>query len=212
MLTEMAEQQPVVYVVDDDSAVRNAMDSLVRSVGLRVQTFASATEFLQVKPFDALGCLVLDVRMPGMSGIDLQGALQKAEIDLPIVFITGHGDVPMAVRVMKAGAVEFLTKPFRDQDLLDAIQQAIQRHRNARREKAEVAQLRVRYESLTRREREVMEQVVRGRLNKQIAADIGASETTVKLHRGQVVRKMEALSLPDLVRMAERLGIHFQSP
>jgi FixJ family two-component response regulator len=177
-----------VYVVDDDAAVRNAMDSLIRSVGLRVRTFASADEFFRAKLSTAPGCIILDVRMPG-------------------IFITGHGDIPMAVRVMKAGAMEFLTKPFRDQDLLDTIQQAIERDYNSRREQGEVAGLRQRLESLTRREKEVMQLVVRGLLNKQIAGELGTSETTVKIHRGQVMHKMQADSVPELVRMAGKLGL-----
>jgi FixJ family two-component response regulator len=203
----MIDQGPTVYVVDDDSAVRNAVDSLIRSVGLKVRTFASADEFFRAKISSAPGCIILDVRMPGMSGVDLQKELLRLENEMPIIFITGHGDIPMAVRVMKAGAVEFLTKPFRDQDLLDAIQQAIARDDNRRREIREVAGLRGRLESLTRREREVMQLVVRGLLNKQIAGELGTSETTVKIHRGQVMHKMQADSVPELVRMAGKLGL-----
>jgi FixJ family two-component response regulator len=203
----MIDQGPIVYVVDDDSAVRNAVDSLIRSVGLKVRTFASADEFFRTKISSAPGCIILDVRMPGMSGVDLQKELLRLENEMPIIFITGHGDIPMAVRVMKAGAVEFLTKPFRDQDLLDAIQQAIARDDNRRKELRDVAGLRGRLESLTRREREVMQLVVRGLLNKQIAAELGTSETTIKIHRGQVMHKMQADSVPELVRMAGKLGL-----
>lgn len=204
-LTEMAEQEPIVFVVDDDAAVRNAMDSLIRSVGLKVRTFVSANEFLRTKLPGVPSCLVLDVRMPGMSGLDLHRELAKAHIQIPVIFITGHGDVPMAVRVMKAGAVEFLTKPFRDQDLLDSIQEAIQRDRIARQERIEAWELHRRFSSLTPREREVMQRVVDGLLNKQIAAGLGISETTVKVHRGQVMQKMMAGSVPELVRMAAKL-------
>jgi FixJ family two-component response regulator len=204
---KVTDPEPTVYVVDDDAAVRNAMDSLIRSVGLRVRTFASADEFFRAKLSTAPGCIILDVRMPGMSGLDLQKELLKLDNQTPIIFITGHGDIPMAVRVMKAGAMEFLTKPFRDQDLLDTIQQAIERDYNSRREQGEVAGLRQRLESLTRREKEVMQLVVRGLLNKQIAGELGTSETTVKIHRGQVMHKMQADSVPELVRMAGKLGL-----
>src|SRR2546426_12809961 len=203
----MAEEDPVVYVVDDDPSVRKALDSLIRSVGLGVQTFASAQDFLRSKLPDAPGCLVLDVRLPGLSGLDLQRELIQADIHTPIIFITAHGDIPMSVRAMKAGVVEFLTKPFRDQDLLDAIRLAIERDRAARRERAEAAGLRERFESLTPREREVMQLVACGLLNKQVAAELGTSEVTVKLQRGQVMQKMRAGSLAELVRMAEKLGM-----
>jgi FixJ family two-component response regulator len=203
----MAEQGPIVYIVDDDAGVRNAMDSLIRSVGLKARTFVSADEFLRAKLPSAPGCLILDVRMPGRSGLDLQNELLKVDNPIPIIFISGHGDVPMAVRVMKAGAVEFLIKPFRDQELLDAIQQAIARDRVRRSEHSEVILLRERYSALTPREREVMRFVIDGLLNKQIGAKLGTSETTIKLQRGQVMHKMLAESVPGLVRMAAKLGL-----
>ena len=196
----------IVFVIDDDESIREALKSLIRSVGLSVETFASAQEFLQSKRPDVPACLILDVRMPGLSGLDLQRDLSETNIHIPIIFITGHGDIPMSVRAMKAGAVEFLTKPFRDQDLLDAIQQALERDRYARSEQADNADLRNRYESLTPRETEVFGLVVKGLLNKQIALQLGTSEITVKLHRRQVMEKMQADSLPDLVRMSERLA------
>src|SRR6266404_244725 len=187
-----------VFVVDDDEAIREALKSLISSVGLDVATFASAREFLQSRVFDIPGCLVLDVRMPGLSGLDLQNELANANIHTPIIFITGHGDIPMSVRAMKAGAVEFLTKPFREQDLLDAIQQAIERDRAARDLEAKLAGLRARYELLTPREREVTACVVSGMLNKQIAAELGTTEKTIKFHRGHIMHKMLAKSLADL--------------
>jgi FixJ family two-component response regulator len=195
----------MVFVIDDDESMREALHSLIRSVGLRVVTFGSADEFLQSERPDVPACLILDVRMPGLSGLDLQRDLSEGNIHIPIIFITGHGDIPMSVRAMKAGAVEFLTKPFRDQDLLDAIQQALDRDRRARSQQADSADLRSRFHSLTPRETEVFELVVKGLLNKQIALQLGTSEITIKLHRRQVMEKMAADSLADLVRMSEKL-------
>ena len=200
----MSEPEPIVFVVDDDESIRRALDSLLRSVGLRVETFSSAQEFLQARSPDVPGCLVLDVRLPGLSGLDLQRELADADIQTPIIFVTGHGDIPMTVTAMKAGAVEFLTKPFRDQELLDAIRHALERDRQARRIRAELAELRRRSAALTPRESEVFALVVRGLLNKQMAAELGTSEITVKLHRRQVMLKMQADSVADLVRIAER--------
>jgi FixJ family two-component response regulator len=208
----MTEQQPIVFVVDDDASIRDALKSLIRSVGLKVELFGSPGEFLQGKRPDAPSCLILDVRMPGESGLDLQRELAEANIHIPTIFITGHGDIPMSVRAMKAGAVEFLTKPFRDQDLLDAIRVALERDRAKRKHEAEIASLRQRWESLTPREQQVLPLVVSGLLNKQIAGEIGTSETTVKVHRGQLMRKMGADSLADLVRLAERIGIPNTKP
>ena len=202
----MSDGEAMVFVIDDDESMREALKSLIRSVGLRVETFASAQEFLESRRPNVAACLILDVRMPGLSGLDLQRDLVERNIHIPIIFITGHGDIPMSVRAMKAGAVEFLTKPFRDQDLLDAIQQALDRDRLARSHQAEAAELHHRYHSLTPRESEVFGLVVRGLLNKQIALQLGTSEITIKLHRRQVMEKMDAASLADLVRMAERLS------
>jgi FixJ family two-component response regulator len=198
---------PVVFVVDDDRSFREALRRLITSVGLAVEVFPTAQAFLNAPRPDAPSCLVLDVRLPGLSGLDLQRELADSERALPIMFLTGHGDIPMSVRAMKAGAVEFLTKPFREQDLLDAIRSAIERDRATRRERHELGELRRRYDSLTPRERDVMARVVAGLLNKQVAAELGTSEATVKEQRGQVMQKMQAGSLADLVRTAARLGI-----
>jgi FixJ family two-component response regulator len=203
----MTEPSAIVFVVDDDDSVRESLGGLIRSAGLSVETFASAQQFWDRPRANAPSCLVLDVHLPGLSGFDLQKRMSEGAIEIPIIFITGRGDIPMSVRAMKAGAVEFLTKPFSDHDLLDAIRQAIERDRTARLRQAEIAELRGRYESLTPREREVMELVVSGLLNKQVAAELGINEGTVKVHRGQVMQKMQAASLADLVRMSDKLGI-----
>lgn len=203
----MTAEKPVVFVVDDDPSVRRALDSLLRSVGLDVQTFGSAEEFQRSDRPDVPACLILDIRMPGRSGLDFQSELVKSRSELPIVFITGHGDIPMSVRAMKAGAIEFLTKPFRDQDLIDAVQTGLGKDRLRRQRAAALADLRERFSTLTAREREIMTLVAAGRLNKQIAADLDVSEITVKVHRGQLMRKMLAKSPTDLIRMADRLGV-----
>ena len=204
----MTAAEAMVFVVDDDVGTRESLKNLIRSVGLRVEAFASAQDFLRSTRPDVPGCLVLDVRLPGLSGLDLQKRMAEVELAIPIVFITGHGDIPMSVRAMKAGAVEFLTKPFRDQELLDAIQQALERDRNAREQRAEIEELRSRYRLLTPREREVMALVVTGLLNKQVAGELGTSEASVKVHRQHVMEKMRAGSLAALVRMADRVGVH----
>ena len=203
----MNDHSGVVFVIDDDASLRRAIRRVLGSVGLQVELFGSAHEFLAASPPDVPSCVVLDIRLPGMSGLDLQRELTSAGIHIPLIFITSYGDIPMSVRAMKAGAVEFLTKPFRDQDLLDAIQLALKRDRLRRESEADVQLLRERFESLTPREREILPMVVSGLLNKQIAASIGTSEATVKVHRSQLTRKMGAQSLADLVRMAERIGI-----
>ena len=203
--------EPIVFVVDDDPSIRKALSSLFRSVGLHVELFGSAGEFLQRKPRDSVGCLVLDIRLPGVSGLDFQGQLLEANIRTPIIFMTGHGDIPMSVRAMKAGAVDFLAKPFREQDMLDAVTAAIQRDQQAQKAEGAVTTLRSTYALLTTREREVMALVTSGLMNKQAAGQLGLSEITVKIHRGQAMRKMKAKSLADLVRMAESLGLHHKA-
>jgi FixJ family two-component response regulator len=203
----MSEDRAVVFVVDDDPSIRRSLASLLRSVGLEVQLLSSAQEFMHAERPEVPGCLVLDVRLPGMSGLTFQQELAKAGVALPVIFLTGYGDVPMTVRAMKAGAAEFLTKPFDDQALLDAVHTAIERDRARRRDAASLAVLNARYHELTERERQVMQLVVAGWVNKQIAAELGLSLVTVKVHRGQVMRKMLARSVAELVRMADRLGV-----
>jgi FixJ family two-component response regulator len=200
------QEEPVVLVVDDDSSLRGAVSSLLRSTGLRVETFGSVAEFLEASLPPAAGCLILDIRLPGKSGLDLQAELVREDIRIPIIFISGYGDVPMTVRAMKAGAIDFLTKPFRDKDLLDAVAVALDRDRARRDGEQKLSSLQARFQSLTSREREVMAYVTSGLLNKQTAHEMGVSEITVKVHRGNVMRKMVAKSLPELVRMAETLG------
>ena len=202
----MTEAEPIVFVVDDDLSVRRSTERLIRSAGLKVQALASAREFLKNPRPEGPACLVLDVRMPGLSGMDLQRELTQSGIHIPIIFITGHGDIPMSVRAMKAGAVEFLTKPFRGRNLLDAVRAAIERDRSACKERSETGELRERYGQLTPREREVMALVAAGLLNKQVASELATTERTIKFHRAHIVQKMRAESLPDLVRMVEKLG------
>ncbi len=203
----MGQDSPVVFIVDDDVSIREALKNLLRSVGLAVETFRTAQEFLSSKRADGPSCLVLDVRLPGPSGLDLQRQLLEAEIQIPVIFITGHGDIQMSVRAMKAGAVEFLTKPFRDQELLDAVHEAIEKNRRDRLQRAEATEARKRYDALTNREQEVLALVVRGLLNKQVGDRLNISEATVKLHRGRLMQKMGAESIADLIRIAERLKI-----
>jgi FixJ family two-component response regulator len=205
-------EEPTVIVVDDDPEVRESLVSLLRSIGLQVRALASVPEFLQHGRPDGPACLVLDIRLPGRSGLDLQRELTESSIRVPIIFITGYGDVPMTVQAMKGGAIEFLTKPFRDQEILDAIQQGLERDRTWLEDKKVIAGLRERFETLSAREREVMAHVASGRLNKQIAFDMGVSEITVKVHRSHVMRKMKASSLPDLARMADRLNLVDRTP
>ena len=201
------EQRPIVFIVDDDASVREAIRGVLRSVGLQAEAYESAQEFFRHGAPTGPSCLVLDIRLPGLSGLDFQQELNDARIQIPIIFITGYGDIPMTVRAMKAGAVEFLTKPFRDQDLLDAVQQALERDRASRQRASQVAALQQRYRTLTERERQVMRLVVAGRLNKEIAGELGTAEITVKVQRGQVMRKMQAESVTDLVRMADTLAV-----
>jgi FixJ family two-component response regulator len=210
MMKEPSRSQPIVFVVDDDPSMRAALTNLFRSMDLGVEVFGSASELLQTKLPDVVSCLVLDIRLPGVSGLDFQTRLAEAGIHIPIVFMTGHGDIPMSVRAMKAGAIDFLIKPFRDQDMLDAVTRALERDRKKRDDEKAVSELRFLFESLTPREREVIALVTAGLMNKQIAAEMDVSEITVKIHRGHVMRKMKARSLADLVRMAETLGVRHE--
>jgi FixJ family two-component response regulator len=207
MTSKATELPPAVFVVDDDASIREALDGLFRSIGLQAKTFGSAAEFLQNKLPDAPSCLVLDVRLPGLSGLDFQTELAAAGLHIPIIFMTGHGDIPMTVKAMKAGAVEFLPKPFRDQDMLDAVQQALERDRERRQRNSGLAKLKSNFDTLTPREQEVMGLVTAGLMNKQVAGEIGVSEITAKVHRGNIMRKMGAKSLAELVRMADALGV-----
>ena len=211
-MTEVVESETIVFVVDDDPSMRKALSNLFRSVGLRAEVFGSARELLESELPEVASCLVLDIRLPGPSGLDFQAELAKANIQIPIIFMTGHGDIPMTVKAMKAGAVDFLTKPFRDQDMLDAVAIAIERDRTRRKDEKIVAELRAVFETLTARERDVLALVASGLMNKQIAAEIGLAEITVKIHRGHIMRKMGAKSLADLVRMAEMLGVRRPKP
>jgi FixJ family two-component response regulator len=204
---EAPELQPTVFVVDDDASMRNALSSLFRSVGLRAEVFGSAPELLQSRLPDVPSCLVLDIRLPGPSGLDFQNELAKVNIHIPIIFVTGHGDIQMTVRAMKAGAIDFLTKPFRDQDMLDAVATAIERDRTRRKDEKILSETRSLFSSLTPREQEILALVAAGLMNKQIAGEIGLAEITVKIHRGHIMKKMGARSLADLVRMAEMLGV-----
>ena len=206
------QEEPIIYVVDDDASVREALRNLFRSVGLRVEVFGSGSEFLDRRHPDVTGCLILDIRLPRLSGLDFQVELAKAGIHIPIIFMTGHGDIPMTVRAMKAGAIDFLTKPFRDQDMLDAVTAAIERDRTSRNEARILAGLHAHFATLTAREREIMALVTSGLMNKQIAAEIGIAEITVKIHRGQIMRKMSAKSLADLVKMAQALDLQRAAP
>jgi FixJ family two-component response regulator len=207
MMNPRPQEQTIVFIIDDDEGLREGLAALFSSVGLQTRLFASAPEFLQAKLPESPSCLVLDVRLPGLSGLEFQADLAKANIQIPIVFMTGHGDIPMTVRAMKAGAVEFLTKPFRDQDMLDAVQLAIERDRSRRKDESAIRQLKANFDTLTSRERQIMSLVVAGLMNKQIAGEVGLTEVTVKLHRGNVMRKMGAKSVAELVRMADLLKV-----
>src|SRR5258705_1194353 len=212
MTKELAQSEPIVFIVDDDASVRVALSNLFRSVGLRVEVFGAALDLLQSTLPDVPSCLVLDIRLPGLSGLDFQSELAKANIHIPIIFMTGHGDIPMTVKAMKGGAVDFLTKPFRDQDMLDAVITAIERDRKRREVGKIVANLQALFETLTPRDREILALVASGLMNKQIAAELGLAEITVKIHRGHIMKKMGARSLADLVRKAETLGVHRTKP